>query len=237
MGQLLVLKIRTATSDLREAAHDERTHEHACVVAQTYRADGEFGHGPAEPRRARSCRGRCGAPGRACGRCRARGVCARLSERGRDRFHRRPFGACDGAAAAGLGATGFLRSRSRLAFDERAFRARPRSALRRHGARIRCRECAAHRGRRARLRCAGGRGAGSLGAGPSARSRGEPQADAGRADLRRHRPLATDRREPSAFHRRNKMDRARGAFAAIAMRRIIACGSTIACGSLGRALF
>ena len=59
--------------------------------------------------------------------------------------------------------------------------------LRRDRARRRCRYRVADRRRRAGLRCARRRRAGGLGAGAAARSRRQPQADIGRAGLRRHR--------------------------------------------------
>ena len=66
-------------------------------------------------------------------------------------------------------------------------RTRPRSAAAGDRARRRHRRRVADRRRRAGLRCARRRGAGSLGRGAPARSRRQPQADAGRAGLRRHR--------------------------------------------------
>ena len=68
--------------------------------------------------------------------------------------------------------------------------------------------------RRAGLRCAGRRRAGSLGRCAAARSRRQPQTDAGRAGLRRHRAAAAAGGDAAAFHGGNAMDRARGAFAA-----------------------
>jgi hypothetical protein len=58
------------------------------------------------------------------------------------------------------------------------------------------------------------RGAGSLGASPAARSRRQPQADAGGAGLRRHRSVAAGGGAATALDRGDAMDRARGAFAA-----------------------
>ncbi len=213
----------------KEAAHDERTHKHACNFARAHRADrGVDLRNRAQPRRARPCRGRHGVVWRVGDRGRARSVCRRPSERGRDRFHRGALSAHLGTAAAGVGAAGFLRSRSGYPFDERAFRARSRPALSGHGACIRCRKRAAGGGRRARLRCAGRRSAGNLGAGEGARSGRKPQADTGRAGLRGHRIAAADCGCAFALHRRDKMDRARGAFAAA-----VAVGRFIACGGLG----
>ena len=68
--------------------------------------------------------------------------------------------------------------------------------------------------RRARLRCARRRRAGSLGASAAARSRRQPQADIGRASLRRHRSGAAGGGGAVALDGGNPMDRARGAFAA-----------------------
>ncbi|MHC2321241.1 hypothetical protein ACVIHC_008287 [Bradyrhizobium diazoefficiens] len=53
-----------------------------------------------------------------------------------------------------------------------------------------------------------------LGRDAAIRSRGEPQADAGRARLRRHRPAVADGRAAAALDCRDQMDAARGAFAA-----------------------
>ena len=72
----------------------------------------------------------------------------------------------------------------------------------------------ADRRRRAGLRCARRRGAGSLGRNAPARSRRQPQADPGGAGLRRHRIVAADGRGAAALDRGDAMDRARGAFAA-----------------------
>ena len=80
-------------------------------------------------------------------------------------------------------------------------RARPRSAPRGDGARRRRGERAAHLGRCAGLRCAGRRRARALGRDQAVRSRGEPQADACRARLRRHRPDAADGRATFAVDR------------------------------------
>ena len=93
-------------------------------------------------------------------------------------------------------------------------RTRPRSAPAGHGARRRCRRRVAHRRRRAGLRCARRCRAGSLGRGAAARSRRQPQTDFGCASLRRHRAAAAGRGHAATFDRGNKMDRARGAFAA-----------------------
>ena len=96
----------------------------------------------------------------------------------------------------------------------RAGRTRPRSAAGGDRARRRCRRRVAHRRRRAGLRCAGRGGAGSLGRGPAVRSRRQPQADAGGAGLRRHRPVAAGGGAAAALDGGDAMDRARGAFAA-----------------------
>ena len=66
-------------------------------------------------------------------------------------------------------------------------RTRSRSASCRDRARRRCRYRVADHRRRAGLRCARRRRAGSLGRGAAVRSRRQPQADIGRAGLRRHR--------------------------------------------------
>ncbi|MET3364201.1 hypothetical protein ABIF60_005596 [Bradyrhizobium japonicum] len=164
--------------------------------------------------RARSQRSRQRAEGRARARGDPRGVLHWVSGDGRDRLR---HGACRarlGAAAAAVGTAGFFRDRGRCAVDERARRARPRSAPRGDGARRRCRERAAYLGRCARLRCAGRRRARALGRNQAVRSRGEPQADAGRARLRRHRPDAADGGAAAAFDRGDQVDAARGAFAA-----------------------
>ena len=68
--------------------------------------------------------------------------------------------------------------------------------------------------RRAGLRCGWRRRARSLGRDAAARSRRQPQADAGRAGLGRHRPVAADGGGAPAVDGRDTMDRARGAFAA-----------------------
>ena len=86
--------------------------------------------------------------------------------------------------------------------------------LRRDGARRRCGNRVAHRRRCARLRCARRRRARALGRDEAVRSRGEPQAHAGGAGLRRHRPDAADGGGAVALDGRDAMDRARGAFAA-----------------------
>ena len=72
----------------------------------------------------------------------------------------------------------------------------------------------ADRRRRAGLRCAGRRRAGSLGRSAPVRSRRQPQADAGRAGLGRHRPAAAAGGGATALNGGDQMDRARGAFAA-----------------------
>ena len=54
----------------------------------------------------------------------------------------------------------------------------------------------------------------SLGRDAAVRSRRQPQADTGRASLRRHRPAAADGGAAAALDRGDAMDRARGAFAA-----------------------
>ena len=54
----------------------------------------------------------------------------------------------------------------------------------------------------------------ALGRDQAVRSRGEPQADTGRAVFRRHRPAAADGRATFALDRGDAMDAARGAFAA-----------------------
>ena len=81
-------------------------------------------------------------------------------------------------------------------------------------ARRRCRRRVADRRRRAGLRCARRRGAGSLGAGASARSRRQPQTHTGRANFRRHRLVVAPCGGADAFDGGDPMDRARGAFAA-----------------------
>ena len=141
-------------------------------------------------------------------------VFGRPPECGGDRLHRWPRRAADAAPAAGLGAAGFFRTGIRCAVDERALRTRPRSAPAGDGA-CRGRRCrAAHRRRRAGLRCARRRGAGSLGRGAAARSRRQPQTHLGGASLRRHRLAAAGGGHAATVDRGNKMDRARGAFAA-----------------------
>jgi len=126
----------------------------------------------------------------------------------------RPCGASHGAAAAHLGAAGFQRDRSRRAVDERPLRTRLRPALPGHGTRARYRQRAADDGGCARLRCAGRRGAGGLGRGAAARSRGKPQADARSPGLRRHRAFVAACGHSVAVDGGDAMDRARGAFAA-----------------------
>ncbi len=74
--------------------------------------------------------------------------------------------------------------------------------------------CVADGRRRAGLRCGWRRRAGGLGRGATVRSRRQPQADAGGADLWRHRPVAADGGGATALDGGNTMDRARGAFAA-----------------------
>ena len=96
----------------------------------------------------------------------------------------------------------------------RAAARRSRSAPPRDGARGRRGGRVADRRRRAGLRCARRRGAGSLGRGATTGSRRQPQADAGRADVRRDRPGAAGGGGAIALDRGNQMDRARGAFAA-----------------------
>ncbi len=145
----------------------------------------------------------------------ARGVCRSRPAKCRgDRFCRRSCGADGGTAAPDVGATGFCRDRIRRVVDERVGRTRSRSTA--AGDRA-CGGCG-HRiadGRRcAGLRCAWRRGAGGLGAGATARSRRQPQADAGRAGLRRHRPGAAGGGGAVALDGGDQMDRARGAFAA-----------------------
>ncbi len=134
------------------------------------------------------------------------------------------------AKAAGLGAAGFCRSGIRRAVDERPDRAWPRSALSGHRARRRCRVRAALNGGRARLRCARRRRAGSLWRPAPARSRRQPQAHARRASLRGHCAVAACRCRACRLHRRDALDRARGAFAA--SLALNACGA-LEC--LGRA--
>ncbi|MET4792141.1 hypothetical protein ABIF64_004319 [Bradyrhizobium japonicum] len=112
------------------------------------------------------------------------------------------------------GAARFFGTRDRRTVDERACRNRSRSAPRGDGARRRCRERAAHLGRCARLRCAGRRRARALGRCQAVRSGGEPQADAGRAIVRCHRPDAADGGAAAALDRGDAVDAARGAFAA-----------------------
>ena len=85
--------------------------------------------------------------------------------------------------------------------------------------------------RRAGLRCARRRRAGSLGAGPPARSRRQPQTYIGRAGLRRHRLAAADGGRAAALDRGNPMDRARGAFAAVSAFN--ACGALERLGRAG----
>ena len=102
-------------------------------------------------------------------------------------LHRGAGGKGIAAPAAGLGAAGFFGNRIRCAVDERALRTRPRSAAAGDRARPRHRRRVADRRRRAGLRCARRRRAGSLGAGAPARSRRQPQTHAGRGSLRRHR--------------------------------------------------
>lgn len=75
-------------------------------------------------------------------------------------------------------------------------------------------ERAAHLGRCTRLRCARRGRARALGRDQAVRPRGEPQADAGRAGLRRHRSDAAHGGAAAAFDRGDAMDAARGAFAA-----------------------
>ena len=108
----------------------------------------------------------------------------------------------------------------------------PRSAAAGDRARARHRRRVADRRRRAGLRCARRRRAGSLGAGPPARSRRQPQTHIGRGGLRRHRASFADGRGAAALDRGNKMDRARGAFAAFStMDRLGRAGVRRATGS------
>ena len=140
------------------------------------------------------------------------------------RVHRRPRGADRTAQAAGLGAAGFCRTRIRRAVDERALRAWPRSAARRHRARRRCRVRVADHSGRARLRCARRRRAGSLW--------GETR----QLDLVASRKLTLAAQasgvtalllrvaaEPAALDCGDAMDRARGAFAAVSSPRRLEC--------------
>jgi len=89
----------------------------------------------------------------------------------------------------------------------------------------------ADRGRRAGLRCARRRRAGSVGAGASARSRRQPQAHAGSASLRRHRAFTAGGGRAAALDGGNTMDCARGAFAAFS--RFNACGALERLGRAG----
>ncbi len=66
----------------------------------------------------------------------------------------------------------------------------------------------------AELGCAWRRRAGSLGASATARSRRQPQADAGGADFGRYLPVVAGGGRAFALDGGDKMDRARGAFAA-----------------------
>ncbi len=76
----------------------------------------------------------------------------------------------------------------------------------------------AHVSRCAGLRCSRRRRAGGLGREQAARSRRLPQADAGRPSLRCHLSRAARRGHAVTLNRRDKMDRARGAFAVCADR-------------------
>jgi len=89
----------------------------------------------------------------------------------------------------------------------------------------------ADRRRCARLRCARRRRAGSLGASAAARSRRQPQADAGGAGLGRHRAVVAAGGGATALDSGDKMDRARGAFAA--GRTFNACGGLEHMGRAG----
>lgn len=90
-------------------------------------------------------------------------------------------------------------------------------------ARRRCGHRLAHRRRRAGLRCDRRRGVGSLGRGAATRSRRQPQADAGRAGLWRHRPAAAGGGGAFALNGGDTMDRARGAFAAGISLECVGC--------------
>jgi hypothetical protein len=192
-----------------------RTWKRACDLARPDRAHRDGGgRASARSRRARPRRGRLRAEGRARARGDPRGVLRRASGRCRN-------GVCHGscrtrerASTAAVGAAGFFGDRDGRAVDERAIRARPRSAPRGDGARRRCRERATHLGRCARLRCAGRRRARTLGRNQAVRSRGEPQADVGRARLRCHRASAAHGRAAFAVDRGDQVDAARSAFAA-----------------------
>ena len=208
-----------------------RTHQRACDPARADRAHRDGGgRASTRSRRARPWRGRQRAEGGARARGDPRGVLRGASGRCRDGLRHGSCGTHEHASAAAVGAAGFFGDRDGRAVDERASRARPRSAPRGDGACRRCRERAAHLGRCARLRCAGRRRARALGRDQAVRSRGEPQADARRAIFRRYRPLAADGRAATAFDRGDAMDAACSAFAA--GTGFNACG---ALGCLGRA--
>ena len=108
------------------------------------------------------------------------------------------------AAAAALGAAGFCRTRIGRAVDEWLCRTRSRSAPAGDRARGRRRSRVADRGRCAGLRCVGRGGAGTLGRDAPARSRRQPQADLGRAGLRRHRLCCCGWRQRRARRRRRR---------------------------------
>jgi hypothetical protein len=200
---------------LKERRHERRTHQRACDLARPDRAHRDGGgRASTWSRRAWPSRGRRRAEGRARARGDPRGVLRGPAGDGRDGFRHGSRGARVGAPAAAVGAAGFFGTGNRRAVDERARRARPRSAPCGDGARRRCRERAAQLGRRARLRCARRRRARALGRDAAVRSRGEPQADAGGTIVRCHRLDAADGGTAAAFDRRDAVDAARGAFAA-----------------------
>lgn len=192
-----------------------RTDERACDLARPDRAHRDGGgRASARSGRARPRRGRPRAEGRARTRGDPRGVLRGTPGCGRDRLCHRACGTRDGVQAAAVGTAGFLGDRNRRAVDERPCRDRPRSAPHGDGARRRCRERAAHLGRCARLRCARCGRDRALGRYQTVRSRRKPQADAGRAIVRCHRPDVADGGAAAALDRGDAMDVARRAFAA-----------------------
>ena len=227
MSQPRVLIFEPRHLSQRSGEHERRTHERACDPARPDRAHRDGGgRASARSRRAWPRRGRQRAEGRTCACGDPRGVLRGAPGRRRDRVCHGRCGTRDRTPAAAVGAAGFFGARSRCAVDERTRRTRPRSAPRGDGARGRCGECAAYFGRCTRLRCARRGRARALGRDAAVRSRGEPQADAGRARLRRHRPAAADGRAAAALDRGDAMDAARGTFTA-------GVGFN-ACGALGR---
>ncbi len=100
------------------------------------------------------------------------------------------------APAAGLGAAGFSEIEIRRAVAERALRIRPRSAAAGDRARPRYRRRVADRRRRAGLRCARRRGAGSLGQARQLDLVASRKLDFGGAGFRRHRASLRMAAEP-----------------------------------------